>query len=99
MKQHAFMGRVVAAIGLALGASAVSAGIIDLGKNDRAPDGFYGPCGNPQADPGNAFRSKASIVREAGRNPALAQFIDVLQCKTFTGGGGSRVVSCEGTAY
>lgn len=38
-------------------------------------------------------------MREAGRNPALAQFIDVLQCKTYTGGGGSRVVSCGGTAY
>jgi hypothetical protein len=90
---------VVGAIGLSMGPSAVAAGIVDLGRNERAPDGFYGPCGNPQADPGNSFSSKAIMVRYAGRDPALAQFIDVLQCKAFTGGGGSRVVSCEGSPY
>ncbi|MFZ5547159.1 MAG: hypothetical protein ACOZJX_00470 [Pseudomonadota bacterium] len=97
---HPSLGRLTAAIFLALGASGVSAaGIIDLGRNDRVPDGFYGPCGNPQADPSNGIGSKSAIVRQAGGNTALAQFIDVLQCKAWTGGGGSRVVSCEGTPY
>lgn len=99
MNHHSF-GSVMAAIGVALWGSAVSAaGIIDLGKNERVPDGFYGPCGNPQADPANGIGSKSAIVRQAGGNLALTQFIDVLQCKAWTGGGGSRVVSCDGAPY
>lgn len=88
-----FLGPIAALVLAATAGSAV-AGIIDLGRNERSPDGFYGRCGDPRADPGNSFRAKASILQEVGKNAANAQYIDVLECWTFDGGGGTQIVTC-----
>ncbi len=62
------------------------------------PNGLYGGC-VPGAG-GSGYRSKRGIVVEAGQPSALLQALVVLECRTFDGGGGARVVGCPaGTPY